>query len=90
MTIMSKQEKLTLRLLSIPKDFTWDELCKVLAHYGYEELTGGKTGGSRRRFVDSNKNIITLHKPHPSNIVKGYAIREVVAHLKEKGHIKDE
>jgi hypothetical protein len=87
---MSRQEKLINRLLSIPKDFTWDELCKVVAFFGYEELTGGKTGGSRRRFVDSLKNIITLHKPHPSNIVKSYAIREVIAHLKEKGHIKDE
>jgi len=87
---MSRQEKLISRLLSVPKDFTWDELCRVVAFFGYQELKGGKTGGSRRRFVDSLKNIITLHKPHPSNIVKSYAIREVIAHLKEKGHIKDE
>ena len=87
---MSRQEKLISRLLSIPKDLTWDELCRVVAFFGYEELMGGKTGGSRRRFVDGKKNIITLHKPHPSNIVKSYAIREVIAHLKDKGHIKDE
>jgi hypothetical protein len=87
---MSRQEKLISRLLSVPKDFTWDELCRVVAFFGYKELTGGKTGGSRRRFVDPLKNIITLHKPHTSNIVKSYAIREVIAHLKEKDHIKDE
>ena len=87
---MSRQEKLIVRLLSVPKDFTWDELVKVLNSFGYEELKGGKTGGSRRRFVDGDKNIITLHKPHPANIVKTYAIREVIAHLKEKGHITDE
>lgn len=87
---MTQNVKLVRRFLSNPKDFTWDELCKVLANLGYEEFTGGKTGGSRRRFVDSNKNIITLHKPHPGNIVKSYAIREVIAHLKEKGHIKNE
>jgi hypothetical protein len=87
---MSRQEKLVSRLISIPSDFSWEELTKVLAFYGYQELTGGKTGGSRRRFVDGNKNIITLHKPHPANVVKTYAIREVIAHLKEKGHIKDE
>jgi HicA-like toxin of HicAB toxin-antitoxin system len=87
---MSRNEKLIDRLLSVPKDFTWDELIKVLGYFGYEELTGGKTGGSRRRFVDPNKNVITLHKPHPANIVKAYAIREVIAHLKEKRHIKDE
>jgi hypothetical protein len=79
---MSRQEKLISRLLLVPKDFTWDELIKVLAFYGYEELTGGKTGGSRRKFVDKNKMIIALHKPHPSNIFKTYAIREVIAHLK--------
>jgi hypothetical protein len=87
---MSRQEKLIIRLLSVPKDFTWDELVKVLNSFGYEELKGGKTGGSRRRFVDGDKNIITLHKPHPVNIVKGYAIKEIIEHLKLKGHLKDE
>jgi hypothetical protein len=87
---MSRQEKLTSRLLSVPKDFTWDELIKVLTTFGYKELKGGKTGGSRRRFTDDNKNVITLHKPHPANIVKEYAIRDVITHLKSKGHIKDE
>lgn len=87
---MSRQEKLTSRLLSVPKDFTWDELVKVLAQYGYTEIKGGKTGGSRRRFVDDDKNVITLHKPHPSNILKSYAIREVIIHLKLKGLLKDE
>ncbi|UOE50358.1 type II toxin-antitoxin system HicA family toxin [Mucilaginibacter sp. SMC90] len=87
---MSRQEKLIVRLLSVPKDFTWDELVKVLNSFGYEELKGGKTGGSRRRFVDGDKNIITLHKPHPANIVKGYAIKEIIEHLKLKGHLKDE
>jgi len=87
---MSRQEKLIERLLTVPRDFTWEELIKVLAFFGYEEFTGGKTGGSRRKFVDVHKNIIALHKPHPSNIVKQYAIREVITHLKEKDHLKDE
>lgn len=87
---MSRQEKLLIRFLSVPSDLTWEELSKVLSAFGYHELKGGKTGGSRRKFVDDNKNIITLHKPHPANIVKSYAIREVIEHLKTKGHIKDE
>ena len=87
---MSRQEKLLTRLLTIPNDFTWEELVKVLSPFGYNEVVGGKTGGSRRKFVDDNKNIITLHKPHPSSIVKNYALCEVVDHLKSKGHIKDE
>lgn len=87
---MSRNEKLLSRLVSIPTDFTWNELVSVLAYYGYKELKGGKTGGSRRKFADDQKRIIALHKPHPSNLVKQYAIREVIAHLKTNGHIKDE
>lgn len=84
---MSKGEKLLERLLRIPKDFTWDELTAVLVNLGYEPLKSGKTGGSRRKFVDQDKNIINLHKPHPENTVKEYALKQVVDQLKEKGKI---
>jgi hypothetical protein len=84
---MGKIEKLIERLLSHPKDFTWDELIKVLAHYGYEEQKKGKTGGSRRKFIDDDQNIISLHKPHPRNIVKSYALHDIIEHLKAKGKI---
>ena len=87
---MSKKDKLIDRLLSIPTDFTWDELGVVLTSFGYQEMKTGKTGGSRRKFVDADKNIITLHKPHPGKILKEYALKQVVEHLKEKGKIKDE
>jgi HicA toxin of bacterial toxin-antitoxin, len=87
---MSKNEKLLQRLLSIPKDFTWEELVKLLALFDYVELKKGKTGGSRRKFADEKKNIIILHKPHPGNILKEYAIKQVINHLNEKGYIKDE
>ena len=87
---MSKKEKLVDRLLSIPADFTWDELVRILVSFGYQELKTGKTGGSRRKFVDKDKNIITLHKPHPGKILKEYALKQVVEHLKDKGKITDE
>lgn len=76
---MSKIEKLIERFKTVPKNFTWDELVKVLSHYGYQELSKkGKTGGSRRKFVNKQKDIINLHKPHPGNIVKQYAIKQVL------------
>lgn len=87
---MSQSEKAVQRLLSIPKDFTWEELSKVLVKFGYIELKTGKTGGSRRKFSDEKMNVIILHKPHPGNIIKEYAIKQVIVHLKEKGHVKDE
>lgn len=79
--ILSKLNKLRGRFYSIPKDLTWDELSNVLNSYGYIELKTGKTGGSRRKFVKGN-HIISLHKPHPGNIVKQYAIKQVIETLK--------
>lgn len=67
---MSKIEKLIERFKTVPKNFTWDKLVKVMSHYGYQELSKkGKTGGSRQKFVNKQKDIINLHKPHPGNIV---------------------
>ena len=87
---MSKIEKLIQRLLSVPHDLTWEELVKLLTHFGFEELKKGKTGGSRRKFADVQKRVIILHKPHPGNIIKEYAIRQVIEYLIEKGYIKNE
>lgn len=84
---MAKIEKLITKLLSNPKDFTWNELTTVLSYFGYGEYTGS---GSRRKFINSDKNIISLHKPHPSNVLKHYQIKEVIEHLKEKGKLNDE
>jgi hypothetical protein len=87
---MAKIEKLIERILSNPTDFTWEELIKLLAYFGYNEHKKGKTGGSRRKFVDDESHIISLHKPHPGNILKHYQIKEVVQSLKERGKLKNE
>jgi len=89
---MAQIQKLIERLnaAQLPKDFTWQELTKVLSHFGYIELKGGKTGGLRRKFADESNNIISLHKPHPKEILKEYQLKDVVEHIKEKGKIKDE
>ncbi|MES2554923.1 MAG: type II toxin-antitoxin system HicA family toxin [Bacteroidota bacterium] len=78
---MSKQEKLIVRIKSHPTDFTWEELMKLLTHFGYSELKSAKTSGSRRKFVGPNQVIISLHKPHPDNIVKPYALKQLISHL---------
>ena len=62
---MTKRGKLLNRLLTKPKDFTWDELCAVLNGFGYQRISAGKTGGSRIRFVHANYPPIIMHKPHP-------------------------
>lgn len=83
---MSRTDELIQRLLSRPKDFTYDELVKVLIHFGYEEIKKGKTAGSKRAFVrEATKHIIRLHKPHPSSILKMYVVDYVIGELKDQG-----
>lgn len=75
---MGKKEKLIARLQQRPRDFTWDELTSLLKSFGYREVKTGRTGGSRRRFVNPSAATITLHKPHPQNILKRYAIDQIL------------
>lgn len=81
---MGRREKLVARLKGRPKDFTWDELVRLLEGLGYIEAATGKTGGSRRRFIHETAPTIALHKPHPGNIVKMYVIDDVLRILTEE------
>lgn len=87
---MAKAEKIIERLRTVPLDFTWAETVKVLEMFGHSEQKTGKTGGSRRKFIDKKNNTFSLHKPHPEKILKRYAVENLLAYLIEKGHIKDE
>ena len=71
---MGTKEKLIERFLTMPSDFTFDEIRRLLGYYGYEQVNKGKTSGSRVLFKNENKRPIMLHKPHPGNIVKNYAL----------------
>ena len=63
---MSSHEKLLERFLKLPKDFTWDELKRLMKKYGYAQNNKGKTSGSRVRFESEESDIyLDLHKPHP-------------------------
>lgn len=84
---LSKIDKLVTRFLSRPKDVTWEELVLILEFYGFAEIATGKTGGSRRKFSDQNKLVISLHKPHPKPIVKTYVIDQVIITLKQNDKI---
>jgi hypothetical protein len=84
---MNQIEKLVGRFMNRPKDFAWKELTLVLSHYGYRELSPGKTGGSSVKFADREMRIISMHKPHPAPIVKLYVIEQIITTLKEHGKI---
>ena len=85
---MGRKEKLRERFLKLPTDFTFDEMQSLLKGYGYEKSDKGRTSGSRVIFKNGNKRPIMLHKPHPGNIVKDYAMRQVYDDLKEAGYIE--
>lgn len=84
---MSSKDKLLTRFCSLPCDFTWDELRRLLIILGYEPCNKGKTSGSRVIFKNKANKPIMLHKPHPGNIIKGYALKQVYEHLKNEGLI---
>jgi hypothetical protein len=85
--LISKSEKLVKKFLSNPLDFTWDELLKLLSHFGYAEMKTGKTGVSRRKFIDTKNQIISLHRPHPGNTLKRYQIEQLKETLTEQGKL---
>lgn len=85
---MSKFDKLLQRLQNKPKDFSYEELMKILNSFGYNELKLGKTSGSRVAFFnEETKHIIRLHKPHPLKILKAYQIDLIIDELKSKGYL---
>jgi hypothetical protein len=61
-----------------PKDFEYAELRRIMEHFGYTEKTGDR---SRRRFVDVDGNMLTLHEPHNPPRLMPYQIKEAVDHL---------
>ena len=85
---MGTKEKLRERFKKMPSDFTFDEMQRLLEGYGYEKSNKGKTSGSRIKYKNGDKRPIMLHKPHPGNIVKEYAMKQVLDDLKEAGLIK--
>jgi hypothetical protein len=86
---MSKAEKLLQRFLTKPKDFTYDELARLLKGFGFVEAKLGKTAGSRVAFINHQaKSIIRLHKPHPKPVLKRYQMDDIEDVLRQAGVIK--
>ncbi|MDR1119353.1 MAG: type II toxin-antitoxin system HicA family toxin [Dysgonamonadaceae bacterium] len=77
--------------MKFPKDFTWEELKRLVGKYGYHQNNKGKTSGSRVKFEKDDSDIcLDLHKPHPKNILKPYQILDVLEFLGRIGVIRNE
>jgi len=80
---MSKKEKLLYKFLHVPikKDLTFNELATLLTACGFLKLEGS---GSAVKFYHKEKDsLINLHKPHPSDILKTYLIKQIQDKLRE-------
>ena len=69
---MGTKEKLVNRLKSQPKDFTFEEAERLLTLFWY---------------VKTSKRKILLHKPHPGNSLKTYALKDIIETLIRNGNI---
>ena len=78
---MGTKEKLIDRLKSLPADFTFDEAARLLQLFGYKKQNKGKTSGSRVMFIDEQNRKILLHRPHPGNTLKRYALENIIEKL---------
>ncbi|MCJ7582911.1 MAG: type II toxin-antitoxin system HicA family toxin [Candidatus Aminicenantes bacterium] len=86
---MKKQEKLSNRFCTKPRDFTFDEMKKLLKNFGYQEIRSGKTSGARIAFMNkSTRHIIRLLKPHPGKIMKRYQLYLIEDELKKQEILK--
>jgi len=80
---MSKKDKLLNKFLKKPpkKDLTFNELETLLLACGFFRLEGA---GSAVKFYHKDKDVlINLHKPHPSNLLKVYLIKQIQVKLLE-------
>jgi len=80
---ISKKDKLLKRFLEVPpkKNLTFKELESLLVSCGFSKIDGA---GSVVKFYNQDKDLlINLHKPHPSNILKVFIIKQIQTKLKE-------
>ena len=74
---MSQFDKLLQRIHSLDKNMRFDELKKVLAHYGYQ-MSGPAGGSSHKTFRKAGCNPITIPQHEPIKHVYVEMVREVV------------
>lgn len=82
---MSKWDKLIERILDLSDDLRFEELTKVLKHYGYA-LKQPKRGSSHYTFRKAGASPITLVKDVP---IKKVYVKEVRKIVMEENNEKD-
>jgi len=83
---MSQKDKLIARLVSKPRDFSFNEAKSLLELCGYTMSNAGRASGSRICFT-RGKKIFRMHKPHPRKELLAYQVKELIDELKQEGLI---
>ncbi len=52
-------------------------MVNLLSYFGFREERKGKTSGSRVKFINAEGQVIIMHKPHPSEIMKRYQLKQI-------------
>lgn len=82
---MAKFEKLRARFLSEPADFTWMELVRLLDGCGFNLDETGNGSRCKFTFKDDASLVILVHRPHPTQIIKRYIMKQIKQTLIEQG-----
>lgn len=80
---MSTKEKLVRRFCQLPKDFTFEELIRLMHFFGFELDNKGSSSGSRVAFV-RNDMTLDMHRPLPGNIIKPKTLKYIYDYLHGK------
>lgn len=80
---MGTKDKLIERFKSLPTDFTYEEMVRLFAIFGYRISNKGRTSGSRISFINGDDSF-TMHKPHNPPYFKGYAMKQIKQYLEDK------
>jgi hypothetical protein len=84
---MSQFDKLRQALKRCRGTFAYRDFERLLGGLGYQLVTAGKTGGSRRKFMhEITKDMIWLDEPHDGEM-KPAMVRRLREHLESKGWI---
>ena len=82
---LGKKEKLIKKMMSAPKDFTFEEAVTLLGYFSYVQGNKGKTSGSRVVFSSTvYPTKIIMHKPHPRNELLDYQVKQLIEQLKQE------
>lgn len=86
---MTRSDKLEAQLLACPSVYRYSDFLKVMAAYGFELDTKGKTSGPRVRFYrPDDGRMFIMHSPHPKDELSAGTIRNIAKFLKDVGRLR--